>query len=159
MKTNLSFAMNPGTNEALVPPEMLRAGSAVVRSIIDFMLIYGVDKIDIGQHVHGTITLISPRMRTMKNVDIPPWTEGSRKHSMLHLSHLMLIMGLLGVEVELEQHEIASMKERWQSCERLTSTSEGDINQVAQLLAPDGDVKIEDSHRHVESANPGGSPQ
>jgi hypothetical protein len=144
MNTNLSFAMNPATNESLVPSEMLRAGSATVRSVVDFMVLYGVDKLDVGRHMHGTISLISPRMRVMTNVDIPPWVEGSRKQAMLHLSHLMLIMGVLGIEVTLEPSEITTMVERWRSCERLSSVGGSEIDQVAQLLASEGDVKIED---------------
>ena len=143
MKTNLSFAMNPSTNEALVPPEMLRAGSATVRSVIDFMMMYGIDKLDVGQHAHGSVTLISPKIRVMKGVDIPEWVVGSRKQAVLHLSHLMLIMGLLGVEVVLEPAEIETMKERWRSCERMAPTNATDVNQVAQLLAPEGGVHIE----------------
>jgi hypothetical protein len=139
MNTNLSYAMNHSTNEALVPPEMIRAGSALVRSVIDVMMLYGVDKLDVGHHAHGSVILISPRMRLIKEVDIPPWLDGSRKQAMLHLSHLMVILGLLGIEALPNEDELKAMQDRWRSCERI---SESPTNDVAQLLAPEGETKI-----------------
>jgi hypothetical protein len=140
MNTNLSYAMNHDTNEALVPPEMIRAGSAVVRSIIDVMLMYGVDKLEVGHHAHGSVILLSPRIRVLKTVSVPPWLDGSRKQAIYHLSHLMLIMGLLGVEVTPDDEELKSVEERWRSCERLSASATDD---VAKLLAPEGAVQVE----------------
>lgn len=144
MNTNISFAMNPATNEALVPPEMLRGGSATIRSVVDFMMLYGVDKIDIGHHAHGSITLIQPKLRLMKGIEIPAWLDGSRKQAIFHLSHLMLIMGILGLEVTLDAGEIEAMKERWRSCERMSQPNAGGTESVAKLLAPEGGVQVEE---------------
>lgn len=135
MNTNLSFAMNQETNESLVPPQMLRAGSATVRSMIDFMLLYGVDKLDVCRHTHGKVMLISPKMRMIKGIDIPEWVEGSRKQAIYHLSHLMFIMGILGIEVILDESEIKDIQARWRSCEKLEGVQ--DSSQLEQLLAPD----------------------
>jgi hypothetical protein len=148
MKTNLSFAMNPATNEALVPPEMLRAGSATVRSVIDIMMLYGIDKIEVGHYAHGSVMLLSPKLRAMTHVDIPAWLDGSRKQAIYHLGHLMIILGLLGVEIILDDNETKAMVERWRSCERLSNQTAAGPESVAQLLAPEGGVQIE---------NPGGN--
>lgn len=134
MKTNVSFALNPATNEALVPSEMLRAGSTVIRSLVDIMLIYGLDKIDVGQQAHGNMTLLNPRVRPLTVIDVPIWLNSSRKQAMLHLSHVMLILGVLGIEVELDEKELNDIKVRWDSCEQLPVTVVDGKEQVGPLL-------------------------
>jgi len=119
MKTNCSYAMNSERTGSLIPPQMLRAGSTVLRSIIDVLVLYGVGKIELGQTAYGSLLLLSPRAQTIPQLEneVPDWVLLSKKQALYHLAQLMSLLGLFGVEVILDEQEVQLVRERWISCE------------------------------------------
>ena len=138
MKTNCSYAMNPERTGALIPPQMLRAGSTCLRSIIDILILYGVSKIELGQTAYGSLLLLSPRVQTIPQLEseVPDWVLLGKKQAMYHLAQLMSLLGLFGVEVVLDEQEIAQVKQRWISCEAAGGDGSPAQLDPAQLQVP-----------------------
>lgn len=125
MNTNCTFAVNEARTATIIPPEMLRAGSTCLPGITSIMLLYGVGKIELGQMAYGSILLIAPRSRDIPQLEkeIPAWALQSKKQALYHLSQLMLLLGLFGVEILPSEQELEVIRQRWRSCENTADGS------------------------------------
>jgi hypothetical protein len=120
MQTSCIWAVMPDTNVPVIPGEMVRGGSSVLKSLIDLMMLYGVDKLEVGQQYYGQLLAISPRFHPMDKVEVPRWVTDCRKQAMYHLGNLFLLMGIFSLELTPTPEELAQVKTRWKACENLT---------------------------------------
>jgi len=117
MKTNVSYAVDAGTNTPLVPGEMIRGGSSLLQPFINIMTLWGVERLEANLGDYGQLTLAAPRYRQLTKADTPAWVLAGRRKAMNLLSEFMLLTGIAALEIEPSEEELAMIRSRWKACE------------------------------------------
>ena len=132
MKTNCSFAVNSETNSPMIAGEMIVGGSAVLRSVIDIITLWGVERIEANVTSIGQLMLPRPRFRPLAGTDVPKWVTDGRQVAMYHLGLFLFLNGIVTLEIEPDAGELDQIKARWRACEQSMAAQEQEKEQAKE---------------------------